>query len=71
MGAYLSDAKETRCVAELPVTEFVGKNGNDFIGLRLFNQGVVNDNVLLPRQTVEIGIRVRASFASINDKELL
>jgi hypothetical protein len=69
--SYLGDAKEASGVAELPVAEFVGKNGDDLVGFRLFNQGVINDNVLLPWQTVKVGVGVRASLASINDKQFL
>lgn len=65
---YLSDTKETSGVAEFPVAKLVGENGNDFVCFRLFNQGVVNDNVLLPWKTVEIGVGVGASLASINDE---
>lgn len=47
--SYLGNTKETSGVTKLPVTELMSENGNDFIGFRLFNQCIVNDNVLLPR----------------------
>ena len=58
-------------MTELPVTQLVGKNSNNLIGLALLNQSIVDDNVLLPRETKEIGVRVGASLASINDVELV
>ena len=47
------------------------KNGHDFLGFALLDQGVVNDNVLLPRHTKKVRIAVSASLTSINNIELM
>jgi hypothetical protein len=58
-------------VTKLPVTQLVRKNGNDLLGLALLNQSIVDNNVLLPGETKEIGVGVGTSLASINDVELV
>lgn len=45
---YLSNTKQLGGVAQTPVTKFVTKNSNNLIRLTLFNQSVVDDNVLFP-----------------------
>lgn len=67
----LGDAKEAGGVAELPVAELVGEDGHDFLGLAVLEEGVVDDNVLLPGQAVEEGVGVGAALAAVNDVELL
>ena len=37
MTAYLRDAKEAGGVSETPVTELVGKDGDNLLGLALLN----------------------------------
>lgn len=58
-------------MTKAPVTKLVCENSHDLLGFTLLNEGVVDDNVLLPWQTEEVGIAVGASLASINDVELL
>lgn len=58
-------------MAELPVTQLVSKNSNNLIRLALLNQSIVDNNVLLPGKTKEVGVGVGASLASINDVELV
>lgn len=53
------------------MAQFVSKNSNNLIGLALLNESIVDDNVLLPGETKEIGVGVGASLASINDIELV
>ena len=53
------------------MAELVGENSDDLLGLALLNERVVNDNVLLPGETKEVGIAVGAALASINDIELV
>lgn len=53
------------------MAELVCENRNDLLGLALLDEGVVDDDVLLPWQTKEVGIAVGTSLASINDVELL
>lgn len=67
---HLRNAKELGGVAELPVSEFVGENGEDFVRLALLKKSIVDDNVLLPRKTVEKGVRVGAALAAVDDVEL-
>lgn len=58
-------------MTKLPVTQFVSENSNNLIRLALLNESIVDDNVLLPGETKEIGVGVGASLASINDIELV
>lgn len=58
-------------MAQAPVAKLVGENSNDLLGLALLDQSVVDDNVLLPGKTKEVGIAVGAALASINDVELV
>jgi len=53
------------------MTQLVRQHGNNFLVLALLNQRIINNNVLLPRQPEEVGIRMRAPLASIDDVELL
>lgn len=52
------------------MSQFVRQNGSHFFGLALLNQGIVDYNVLLPWQTKEIGVAVRASFAPVDNIQL-
>lgn len=45
----------------------MSENSYDLLRFTLFNQGVVDNNVLLPWETEKVGIAVCASLASIND----
>jgi hypothetical protein len=67
----LGDTKELSGVAQAPVAEFVGKNGDDLVALALLNQGIVDDNVFLPGQAKEVGIAVGATLAAVNDVQLV
>lgn len=58
-------------MTKAPVAELVCENGHDLLGLTLLDEGVVDDDVLLPRQTEEVGVAVGASLASIDNVELL
>lgn len=58
-------------MTKAPVAELVCENGHDLLGFTLLDEGVVDDDVLLPWQTKEVGVAVGASLASINDVELL
>jgi hypothetical protein len=53
------------------MSKFVGKNGDNFLLGALLNEGIVNDDVLLPGETKEIGIAVSAALASINYMQLV
>lgn len=53
------------------MSKLVRQDGNDFIRVRLLDKSIVNDNVLLPRQTIEIGVRVGTALRPINDEEVL
>lgn len=70
-GRYLGDAEELRGVTFLPVTEFVCKNSDNLLGLALLNQGIKDDNVLAPGETVEVGVAVSAALGTIDNVEVL
>lgn len=70
-SSYLRNGEEASSVSKLPVSKLMGQHSNDLLGLALLHQGVVDDNVLLPRQTVEIGVGVGASLATIDDVKLV
>ena len=53
------------------MTELVCENCHDLLSFTLLDEGVVDDDVLLPWQTEEVGIAVSASLASIDNVELL
>lgn len=58
-------------MTKAPVTELVGENSDNLLGLALLDEGVVDDNVLLPWETEKVGVAVSAALASINDVEFL
>lgn len=66
----LRDKKQLGRVSHLPVTQLVGKHGLNLLGVRLLDQSVVDDNLLLPGQTSEVGIAVGAALAAVNDLQL-
>ena len=69
-ATYLRNAHEAGQVAKLPMTKFVTKHSNNLLGLALLKKSVVDDNVLLPRQAVEVGVGVCAALAAIDNVEL-
>ena len=58
-------------MVEAPVTKFVAKNRNNLFRFALFDQGIVDNNVLVPRQSVEISVAMSAPLASVDDMEFL
>lgn len=68
---YLGDTKQAGRVTKLPVTKLVGKNGNNLLRLALLDQGIVDDNVLLPGEAKEVGVGVGAALAAVDDVELV
>lgn len=58
-------------MTEFPVAKFMRKDSDNLIRFALLNQGIIDDNVLLPRKTEEISIGVSASLASVDDIELV
>lgn len=58
-------------MAQAPVTKFVTQNSDNFFRLTLLNQGVVDDNVLLPGQSKEVGVAVSTALATVNDIQFL
>lgn len=53
------------------MTKLMAQDGNHFLRLTLFNQSVVDDNVLLPRQSVKVGIAVSTPPATVNHVEIV
>ena len=66
----LGDAQQLGRVTHLPVTKFVRENSLDFLVGGLFDQSIVNDNLLLPRETGEVSIAVSAALAAVDDLQL-
>ena len=64
---YLSNGHQLGSVRQTPVSEFMAKHSNDLLRLTLFDQRVIYDNVLFPRQAKEVCIAVCTSFAAVND----
>lgn len=58
-------------MAQFPVTKLVSQDRENLVSFGLFQQSIVDDNVLLPRQTVEEGIGVSAALAAVNDVQLV
>lgn len=57
-------------MAETPVAKLVAQHSNNLLRLGLLNQGIVDNNVLLPWQAVEVGIAVGTTLAAVNDMQL-
>ena len=53
-----------------PVAQLMRQHGYHLLLLALLDQRVEQDNLLLPRQTREVGIAVRAPFAPVDDLQL-
>lgn len=58
-------------MTQFPVAELVSQNSEDLFRLGLFQERIVDDNVLLPREAVEEGVGVSAALATINDIQLV
>ena len=48
----------------------MAQHSNNLLRLGLLNQSIVDDNVLLPWQTVEVGITVGTALAAVNNVQL-
>lgn len=70
-NTYLSNAKQLGGVAQAPVAELVAQHSNNLLRFSLLDQGIIDDNVLLPWQAVEVGIAVGTALAAVNDVQLL
>lgn len=57
-------------MTQAPVAQFMAQNGNNLFSLALLKQGIVDNNMLLPWQSEEIGVAMGASFTSINNVQL-
>ena len=68
---YLRDGEELGSMRQTPVTQLMTEDCNNFLRFALLDEGIVNDNMLLPWQTKEICVAVCTSLASINDIETL
>ena len=67
---HLRDEKQLGRVSHLPVTQLVSKNSLDLLSVGLLNQSIVDDNLLLPGQSGEVGIAVSTTLAAIDDLQL-
>ena len=68
---YLSNEKQLSSVAKTPVTKLMSQDGNNLLRLALLNQSIVDNNVLFPRKTIEVGIAVSAALATVDDIQLV
>ena len=51
------------------MAKLVAQHCNHLLRLALFDQGVVDDNMLLPGQTEEVGITVGTALAAVDHKQ--
>lgn len=70
-GTYLSNTEKLCGVAKTPMTQFMAQDCNNLLRLTLLDQSVVDDDVLFPRETIEVGVAVCAPLAAVNDMQLL
>ena len=68
--SYLSNAEKLGGVVQAPVTKLVAQHGNNLFRLALLEQSVVDDNVLLPRQTVKVRVAVGTALAAIDNMQI-
>lgn len=67
----MRDAENLGRVAQLPVAELMSKDGDYLVILALLDQRIIDDDVLLPRKTEEVGIAMSAALAAIDDVEFM
>lgn len=58
-------------MAELPVAELMSQNSEDLLWFGLFQESIVDDNVLLPWEAVKECVGVSAALATIDDVQLV
>lgn len=71
LNTYLSNTKELGGVAQTPVAKLMAEHSDNLLGLSLLNQSVVDDNVLLPWETIEVSIAVGTALAAVDNMQLL
>lgn len=67
----MSDTEKLGGVTKTPMAQLMAQNSDNFLGLALFNQSIIDNYVLLPGEAIEICIAVRAPLASINNVQFL
>lgn len=55
----------------LPVAQLVSEDGNDLADSALLNQGIIDDNLLAPGQSVEVRVAVGTALGTIDNVEVL
>ena len=65
----LGYTEERGSVAEFPVAELVGKDSNNFFSAGLFNEGIIDHNVLLPWEAEEVSIRMGRALGAVDNVE--
>ena len=68
---YLRNTKQLGGVAQAPVAQLVTQDGDHLLGLALLDQGIIEDDVLLPGESVKVGVAVGAALATVDDVQLL
>lgn len=57
-------------MVKTPVSKLMAKNSDNLLGLTLLNQSIVDNNMLLPRQAIEVRITMRAPLTSVNNMQV-
>ena len=55
----------------LPVAQLVSEDGNDLADFALLNQGIIDDNLVAPGQSVEVRVAVGTALGTIDNVEVL
>lgn len=63
----LSNQKQLGSVVQAPVAELMAQDSNHLIRLALLDQSIIDHNVLLPRQSIEVGIAMSTALAAIDN----
>ena len=63
----LRDGEQFGRVTEFPMAKFVAEHGDDLFRVTFLDQGIEDDNVLLPWEPIEVRVTVCAPLAAVND----
>lgn len=66
----LGDTEELGGVAETPVSKFMTQHSDNLLRFTLLKQSIIDDDMLLPRETVEIGVGVGTALAAVDNMQL-
>mmetsp|Transcript_7629 Transcript_7629/g.21211 ORF Transcript_7629/g.21211 Transcript_7629/m.21211 type:complete len:207 (-) Transcript_7629:742-1362(-) len=66
---HLRDPKVAECVSQFPVSQLVSQNGENFVFLDLFQQGIEQDDATVASKPKHERIGMSTAFGSIHDKQ--